>query len=62
MSYRIQIDDLVRDATPEETAEIEARISAKEAEIQRASEAAAKREALLDRLGISEQEVKLLLG
>lgn len=62
MSYRIQIDDLVRDATPEETAEIEARISAKEAEIQRASEAAAKRKALLDRLGISEQEVKLLLG
>jgi hypothetical protein len=62
MTYKIQIDDLVRDATPEEVETIkahEAEVLAKaEAELQKAASKAA----LLDRLGITEEEAKLLLG
>jgi hypothetical protein len=62
MTYKIQIDDEVRDATPEEAAEIEAReaavLASKEAENAKAEAKAA----LLERLGITEDEAKLLLG
>jgi hypothetical protein len=62
MTYKIQIDDLVRDATAEEIAEIEARQA--EAELRKA-EAEAKAQAkaeLLERLGITADEAKLLLA
>jgi hypothetical protein len=66
MTYKIQIDDEVRNATAEEIAQIEARA---EAEANRVAEAAAKAEAkaaqkaaLLERLGITEDEARLLLG
>jgi hypothetical protein len=62
MTYKIQIDDLVRDATPEEVAAIEARqaesIEKAEAETAKAQAKAA----LLERLGITEDEAKLLLA
>jgi hypothetical protein len=62
MTYKIQIDDLVRDATPEEIAVIEAR----EAEaIKQQAEAEAKvtaKAALLDRLGITAEEAALLFS
>ena len=62
MTYKIQIDDLVRDATAEEVAEIEARkaqaIAVADAEAARAIAKAA----LLDRLGITAEEAALLLG
>ena len=62
MTYKIQIDDLVRDATPKEIAEIE-KVQAQKAEkdfllAQRAVDKAA----LLDRLGITADEAALLLS
>ena len=62
MTYKVQIDDLVRDATAEEAAAIEAReaqVAAREADIE--AKAAAKA-ALLEKLGITEEEAALLLG
>jgi len=62
MTYKVQIDDLVRDATPEEAAAIEARkaeIAAKEADIEAKADAKA---ALLEKLGITEEEATLLLA
>jgi DNA recombination-dependent growth factor C len=62
MTYKVQIDDEVRDATAEEIAEIEARQAA---ELARQAEAEAKAQAkaeLLERLGITADEAKLLLA
>jgi len=60
MTYKVQIDDLVRDATAEEIAEIEAvKAEAKAKELEAEAKAEAK-SALLDRLGITEDEAKLL--
>jgi uncharacterized membrane protein YqiK len=62
MTYKVQIDDLVRDATAEEIAEIEAvKAEAKAKELEAEAKAEAKA-ALLDRLGITEDEAKLLLA
>jgi hypothetical protein len=62
MTYRIQIDDLVRDATDEEIAQIEAIHTEAEAEKVAEAEKAAAKAALLNRLGITADEAKLLLG
>jgi hypothetical protein len=62
MTYKIQIDDLVRDATSEEIAEIEARQAEAVAKAEAEAEKAATRKAVLDRLGITEDEAKLLLS
>lgn len=62
MTYMIQVDDVVREATAEEAAILDAQraeAAAREAEV--AAKAAA-REALLDRLGITAEEAQLLLG
>jgi hypothetical protein len=62
MTYKIQIDDEVRDATAEEIAAIEAVVAetaTKEADAQAKAEAKA---ALLEKLGITEEEATLLLG
>lgn len=62
MTYKVQIDDEVRDATAEEIAFIEKQRAEVE---QRKTEAEAKaiqRQALLDKLGITEEEARLLLG
>jgi hypothetical protein len=62
MTYKVQIDDVVRDATAEEAAIIEVI----RADAQRQNDAQAAREvarqAVLDRLGLSAAEVQLLLG
>lgn len=69
MTHRIQIDDVVRDATPEETARIDAeRKAAEEAELARVAaleaSAAAKvsAQAKLSALGLSDDEIRALLG
>jgi hypothetical protein len=62
MTYKIQIDDLVRDATADEIAEIEGRIAKEKARADEAEAKATQRAALLDRLGITEEEAKLLLA
>jgi hypothetical protein len=62
MTYKIQIDDLVRDATAEEAAAIEA--AQAEAESRDEAQAAknAKKIAVLNKLGLSEDEAAALLG
>lgn len=62
MTYKIQIDDLVRDATPEEVAEIEAREAEAKAIKQAVAEKTAARQAVLERLGITADEAALLLS
>jgi hypothetical protein len=62
MTYKIQIDDEVRDATPEEVAEIEAREAQAIAEAEAEAAKAEAKAALLDRLGMTDDEAKLLLA
>ena len=62
MTYKIQIDDVVRDATPEEVAEIKAREAEVVAKAEAEAEKAAARQAVLDRLGLTEEEAQLILG
>lgn len=62
MTYKIQIDNEVRDATPAEVAEIEARRAEAEAQAEAKEAKQVARQALLDRLGLTEQEAQLLLG
>jgi hypothetical protein len=61
MTYKIQIDDLVRDATPEEIEAIQAREAEAVAKAEADAEKAAAKAALLDRLGITGDEAALLL-
>lgn len=62
MTYKVQIDDEVRDATPEEVAEIEALTAEKNAQEQSLTDKAMAKAALLERLGITDDEAKLLLA
>jgi len=62
MTYKIQIDDEVRDATAEETAAIDSVKAATQAEAEAVAARAVAREALLTRLGITAEEAQLLLG
>lgn len=62
MTYKIQIDDIVRDATPEEAVAIEARqAAAAQAEIDRQAKEQA-RVAVLAKLGLTADEAAALLG
>ena len=61
-TYKIQIDDVVRDATSAEVAQIEARHAEAQARADAVEAKQVARQALLTRLGITEQEAKLLLG
>ncbi len=61
-TYKIQIDDLVREATAEEVALIEAREAEAQAQVEAKEAKIAARQALLARLGITEEEAQLLLG
>jgi hypothetical protein len=62
MTYKVQIDDLVRDATPEEIAAIEAKQAEAVVRAEADAEKAAAKAALLDRLGITADEANLLLS
>jgi hypothetical protein len=62
MTYKVQIDDEVRDATVEEIAEIEARQAAALARQAEAEAKATAKAALLAQLGITEEQAKLLLS
>ena len=62
MTYKIQIDDLVRDATKEEAAAIEAQIAESEARKQSQAERAEQRQKVLDKLGLTTDEAAALLG
>ena len=62
MKYKIQIDNLVRDATADETAQIE--LQRAEAEAQAEAEAARQvaKDAVLAKLGLTADELAALLG
>ena len=62
MTHKIQIDDLVRNATSDEAAQIDAQRA--EAEAQKEAEIAkvAARQAVLNKLGLTADEAAALLG
>ena len=65
MAYKIQIDDVVRDATPDEAAAIDAAHAAAAAQEQAAADAAAARasaHAKLAELGLTPDEIAALVG
>ena len=62
MTYKIQIDDLVRDATADEAAAIDAQIADREAQATAQAAKAAKKIAVLNKLGLTEDEAAALLG
>jgi len=62
MTYKIQIDDVVRDATPAEVAQIEARQAEAVAQADALALKQAARQAVLDKLGLTADEAQALLG
>jgi len=62
MTYKIQIDDVVRDATPAEVAQIEARQAEAVAQADALVLKQAARQAVLDKLGLTADEAQALLG
>jgi len=62
MTYKVQVDEILRDATAEETAAINAVKAQDKAEAKAAADKASARQAVLDRLGITADEAALLLG
>lgn len=55
-------EEIVRDATAEEIAQMKIDTANTEARKQAEAEAAAARQAILDRLGLTAEELKVLLG
>lgn len=55
-------EEIIRDMTPEELVDVNERKAKVEAEQAEAEAKAAARQAILDRLGLSEEEARLLLG
>jgi hypothetical protein len=61
-TYKIQIDDLVRNATADETAAIDAAHAETEAQAEAEAAKLAARQAVLDKLGLTADEAAALLG
>ena len=55
-------EEILRDATPEETLQAQKDSEQAQLEADAKAQAQAKRQALLDKLGITEEEARLLLG
>jgi len=62
MTYKIQIDDEVRNATKEEAAAIEAGQAETEAQAEAQAAKAVARQAVLGKLGLTADEAAALLG
>ena len=62
MTYKIQIDDKVRNATADETAQIEAQQAAAQAQANAILAKEAARQAVLDKLGLTADEAAALFG
>ena len=62
MAYKIQIDDVIRDATPEEEAVIKAREGTLEKAIEAAIAAKQSARAKLKALGLTDEEIAALAG
>ena len=61
-TYKIQIDDEVRNATADEAAQIEILQAEVEAQAEAAEAKAAARQAVLDKLGLTVDEAAALFG
>ena len=59
-TYKIQIDDLVRNATADEAAQIDAHRATAQAEADALEAKAAARQAVLDKLGLTADEADAL--
>ena len=62
MTYKVQIDNLVRDATPDEIAAIEQGQAVAAAKAEAKANKAAARQAVLDKLGLTADEAAALFG
>ena len=62
MTYKIQIDGLVRNATADETAAIDAQKAEAQAQADALAAKQAARQAVLDKLGLTADEAQALLG
>jgi hypothetical protein len=62
MTYQIQIDDVVRDATAEEALAIDAQVAEAQAKADAATAKAAAKNAVLAKLGLTADEVAALLS
>lgn len=62
MTYKIQIDDIIRDANEEEAAALDAIIADGELQKAKDEQKAATRRAVLDKLGLTADEAAALLG
>lgn len=62
MTYKIQIDDILRDATQAETEAIDAVKAEAEAQAEAQEAKAEARQAVLAKLGLSAEEAAALLG
>ena len=61
-TYKVQIDDLVRDATPAEVAQIDAQRAVAQIEAEAQAAKALARQNVLDKLGLTTDEAAALLG
>jgi hypothetical protein len=61
-TYKIQIDDKVRNATAGEAAQIEAAHAEAQAEVEAQAAKLAARQAVLDKLGLTADEAQALFG
>ena len=61
MTYKIQIDDLVRDATPDEVARIELVQAEAKAQTEAENAKQVARQAVLDKIGLTQDEAQALL-
>ena len=62
MAHKIQIDDLVRNATPAEAAQIDAQQAEAQAQVEAVETRAVARQAVLDKLGLTADEAAALFG
>ena len=62
MTYKVQIDDEIREANADETAALDAQKAEIKAQAKAEIDKATAKAALLDRLGITADEAALLLG
>ena len=61
-TYKIQIDNKVRNATADEAAEIEARQAEAQAQVEAAEAKTAARQEVLNKLGLTADEAAALFG
>ena len=62
MAYKVQIDDVIRDANEQEAAALDAIIADGKLQKQKDEQKAAARQAVLDKLGLTKDEAQALLG